>query len=72
MNYQLAWRRVGKVRDNDSEVQFAVEHLSPLDYLDLSLSYASEKNWELFAGVSNLLDRLPQNLGDNAFEGNTL
>ena len=72
MNYQLAWIRVGKVKDNDSEVQFAVEHLSPVDYLDLLTSYSSEKDWEFLAGVSNLLYRLPQNVGDNAFEGNTL
>ena len=72
MNYQLAWIQVRKVKDNDSEVQFAVEHLSPVDYLDLLTSYSSEKDWEFLAGVSNLLYRLPQNVGDNAFEGNTL
>ena len=72
VNYQLAWRHVGSVKDNDSEVLFEHEYSKAVEYLDFSLTYTPTANFDLFAGVGNLFDRKPPVLGDNAYEGNTL
>ncbi len=65
------WRHIGSTVDDNDQVDYVVERLSTVDYIDLTFAAAVSDNLELSLGVNNLFDTLPQQIGDNQSQANT-
>ena len=67
----VRWRHVGPVRDDDPGTEYVVERLKPYNVFDATLGFDVTENFNLTAGVNNLLDKKPQLIGDNQEQANT-
>ena len=67
----LRWRHLGKVRDDDPGSDYVVEKLDAYNLFDLTFGFDVSEQFNLALGVSNLFDKKPQLIGDNAEQANT-
>ena len=67
----LAWKYVGKVRDDDDANDYTVEKLKAYSLFDLSFGYEVNETFSLTAGVNNLFDKKPPIIGYNNQQSNT-
>jgi iron complex outermembrane recepter protein len=68
---QLTWRYLGKVNDDNPDVQFFTDSISARSYFDMTGIYDFTDNISATLGIRNLLDKGPPILGDNAEQANT-
>lgn len=67
----LRWRHLGGATDDDPTTDYTVERLKAYNLYDLSFSVDATDNLTLAAGVNNLLNKKPTELGSNAEQANT-
>nr|WP_232343491.1 TonB-dependent receptor [Novosphingopyxis sp. YJ-S2-01] len=67
----VRWRHIGSTTDDNPQIDYFVEKLDSVDYIDLSFAATVSDNLELALGVNNLFNTFPQQLGDNQEQANT-
>ena len=67
----LAWKYVGKARDDDDSWDYIVEKVKAYSLFDLAFSYDASETLSFTAGVNNLFDKKPPLFGDNQQQSNT-
>lgn len=63
------WRHLGATRDDNANINYAVESLPARDYFDLSANVAPTDNLDLSIGVTNLFDSQPPLLASSQSGG---
>jgi outer membrane receptor protein involved in Fe transport len=71
MTLSTRWRHLSAVRDDDDASNYVVERLGAKDYIDLSISYDLTDQFTFAAGVNNVFDIEPKQIGSNQEQANT-
>lgn len=67
----VRWRHVGATRDDDDTSLYTVERLKAYNLIDLAFSLDITDQYNLSAGINNLLNKKPPIIGANAEQANT-